>query len=249
MKRVLTAVILIPIVLGVGLRAPLPVTAAVVAGVAVLTIREFLDLSLRYGVEPFRLPTYIFAVLPFVAIALEGLPKPLLSTAVMMYAVGLAAVFAPFIFLVIGMARRELASALPAAGASVFAFVYAALPLALLVQVRQQWAGAFLILYLLLVVWVGDIAAYYVGRALGRHRMAPLISPGKTWEGALASFAASLVVGIWVFTHAYQVSAALLRLGLLERAQGYFAPEHPPTWAIVLLTAALNLAAQLGDLA
>jgi len=219
-----------------------------VAGVAVLTIREFLDLALRYGVEPFRLPTYIFAVLPFVAIALEGLPKPLLSTAVMMYAVGLAAVFAPFIFLVIGMARRELASALPAAGASVFAFVYAALPLALLVQVRQQWAGAFLILYLLLVVWVGDIAAYYVGRALGRHRMAPLISPGKTWEGALASFAASMVVGIWVFTHAYQVSAALLRLGLLERAQGYFAPEHPPTWVIVLLTAALNVAAQLGDL-
>ncbi len=248
MKRVLTAIILIPIVLVIVLRAPVPLMAALVAGVALLATREFLDIARHYGVQPFRLPTYIFVVLPFLAIALEGVPKPMMSTAVMMYAVGLAAVFAPFVFLVVGMTRRDLSSAFPAAGAAVFAFVYAALPLALLVQVRQHWAGAFLILYLLLVVWVGDIAAYYVGRALGHHLLAPHISPKKTWEGALASFAASMVVGIWMFTRAYQVSGVLLRAGLLEREQGYFAPEHPPIWVIVLLTALINGAAQLGDL-
>ena len=103
MKRVLTAIILIPMVLLVVLRAPVPVMAALVAGVALLATREFLDITRHYGMEPFRLPTYIFVVLPFLAIALEGVPKPMMSTAMMMYAVGLAAVFAPFVFLVIGI--------------------------------------------------------------------------------------------------------------------------------------------------
>ena len=52
----------------------------------------------------------------------------------------------------------------PAATASAFAFAYVALPLACLVQLREQWAGAFLILYLLLLVWAGDIFAYFVGK-------------------------------------------------------------------------------------
>ena len=57
----------------------------------------------------------------------------------------------------------------------------------MLVQLRQQWAGAFYLLYLLLVVWAGDIFAYFVGKSMGRHLMAPRISPKKTWEGAAAS--------------------------------------------------------------
>src|SRR6202030_2239398 len=100
-----------------------------------------------------------------------------------------------------------------AAAAGVFAFTYIALPLGMLVQIRQQWAGGFLLLYLLLVVWAGDIFAYFVGKSLGRHLMAPRISPKKTWEGAAASLAASLVVGILLFNHALPLSSALLRAG------------------------------------
>ncbi len=77
--------------------------------------------------------------------------------------------------LVIGMLRRDLATSYPAAAASFFALGYMAIPLLLLANVRQQWAGAFLILYLFLVVWTGDTAAYYVGRAIGRHKMAPRV--------------------------------------------------------------------------
>jgi len=51
------------------------------------------------------------------------------------------------------------------------------------------------------VVKGGDIAAYLVGSTIGRHRMAPLISPGKTWEGAVASLAASLAVA-WLLLEA-----------------------------------------------
>jgi phosphatidate cytidylyltransferase len=118
----------------------------------------------------------------------------------------------------------------------------------MLVQLRQQWAGAFWILYLLLVVWAGDVLAYFVGRAVGRHLMSPRVSPKKTWEGAAASLLASLGVGILLFGHALQVSSFLLRIGLIERRDGMFGLEKPELWPIVLLTVALNIAAQLGDL-
>ncbi len=49
---------------------------------------------------------------------------------------------------------------------------------------------ALLLLLLLAVIWIADSAAYFVGRALGRHKLAPAISPGKTWEGVGGAFAA-----------------------------------------------------------
>ncbi len=248
MKRVATAVILIPLVLLLVLRAPLPLLAAVVAVVALIGTRELLQLATHYGVQPFRLPTYIFAVLLFVAVALLGLQTPLLATGMMIYAVGFSAVIAPFVFLIVGMARQELRTAFPAAAVSVLAFGYLALPLALLVQVRQLWAGAFLLLYLLVVVWIGDIAAFYTGRLIGRHKLAPRISPGKTWEGAVGSFIAAVVVGWLIFGHAFGISLKLSEFGLIERAQGYFALQPPAMWTTVLLSAGINVAAQLGDL-
>ena len=108
--------------------------------------------------------------------------------------------------------------------------------------------GSILLLYLLLVVWAGDIFAYFVGKSMGRHLMAPRISPKKTWEGAAASLAASLAVGIVWFSYALQISSLLLRLGLIQRRDGLFGLEKPELWPIVLLTVALNIAAQLGDL-
>jgi phosphatidate cytidylyltransferase len=78
--------------------------------------------------------------------------------------------------------------------------------------------------------------------------MAPRISPKKTWEGAAASSAASLVVGSLLFNHALWISTMLLRAGLIQRRDGLFGLEKPELWPIVLLTIALNVAAQLGDL-
>ena len=161
---------------------------------------------------------------------------------------GFACAISPFIFLTIAMWRTQMSEAYPAAAASAFAFAYIALPMGMLVQLRQQWAGAFWILYLLLVVWAGDIFAYFVGRSLGRHLMAPRISPKKTWEGAAASLLASLGIGILLFDYSLQISSFLLRVGLIERRDGLFGLEKPEMWPIVLLTIALNIAAQLGDL-
>ena len=249
LKRVATAVVLIPIVVLLVLRAPVPVLAAVAALVALLTVQELLKLTEAYGVHPFRRTTYILVALFFLLLAINpGNDKPLLSTAISVYTLGFAAAIAPFIFLVVGMRSVELSRAFPAAAASVFAFTYIALPLGFLVQIREQWAGAFLLLYLLLLVWAGDIFAYFVGRTLGRHLMSPRISPKKTWEGALASLIASLVVGMLLYNYALPISTALLNAHLIEKRDGFFALQKPPLWPTLLLSAAINVAAQLGDL-
>jgi phosphatidate cytidylyltransferase len=249
LKRIATAVVLIPIVMLLVLRAPVPVLAVVAAAVALVTVQEFLKLTESYGVQPLRLPTYIFVGLFFLLLAAGAAGEtPQLSALKFVLGVGFACAIAPFLFLTISMRRPQMRGAYPAAAASAFAFVYIAVPMAMLVQLRQQWAGAFWMLYLLLVVWAGDIFAYFVGRSLGRHLMAPRISPKKTWEGAAASSAASLVVGSLLFNHALWISTMLLRAGLIQRRDGLFGLEKPELWPIVLLTIALNVAAQLGDL-
>jgi phosphatidate cytidylyltransferase len=247
-KRILTAVVLIPIVLLLVLKAPVAVVALVTALVALLAVQEFLKLAEGYGIRPFAWPTFVFVGLFFLALAINPGDKPLSSTAFFAGLAVFAAALAPFIFLTIGMRRDDLRSAFGPALVSTFAFCYIALPLGFLVQLREQWSGAFLLLYLLLIVWAGDIFAYFVGRTMGRHLMAPRISPKKTWEGALASLTASLIVGVALYKYATPVSTALLRAHLIEQRDGLFALQKPELWPIVLLSSAINVAAQLGDL-
>lgn len=249
LKRIATAVVLIPIVLVLILRAPVPVLAVVAGIVALLTIHEFLKLTEAYGVQPLTWPTYLFTGLLFLILAVStGGETPLLSTGKFLVAMGFTAAIAPFIFLTRAMRDEPLRAGYPAAAASVFAFTYIALPMAMLVQLRQQWAGAFYLLYLLLVVWAGDIFAYFVGKSMGRHLMASRISPKKTWEGAAASVIASVGVGWLLFHYAQPLSSTLLRAGLIARRDGLFGLEQPAMAPVIVLTIILNVAAQLGDL-
>jgi phosphatidate cytidylyltransferase len=247
-KRVLTAVVLIPIVLALVLRAPVPAVAGIAGLVALLAIRELLKLSEAYAVHPLNLPTYIYTGLFFLVIAIAPGTVPALSTSGFAFAALTAAVLAPFIFLTIGMYRSDLESAFPAAMVSAFSFSYIALPLACLVQLREQWRGSFLILYLLLVVWAGDIFAYFVGKSIGRHRMSPRVSPNKTWEGAVASVLASVGIGVLMFHYALPISTALLNAHLIERRDGIFANDQISIAEVIVLSVVLNIAAQLGDL-
>jgi phosphatidate cytidylyltransferase len=79
--------------------------------------------------------------------------------------------------------------------------------------------------------------------------MAPRISPKKTWEGALASILASLIVGMLLWNYVRPINTALLNLHLVDTKSGYFALQRPPLWPTLVLSAAINIAAQLGDLA
>lgn len=94
-------------------------------------------------------------------------------------------------------------------------------------------AGTAVVLLPVLLTWASDIGAYFVGRAIGRHKLIPGVSPGKTVEGAIGGLLASIVVS-WLYVRFVLEPVALLGM-------------RPA--AIVLFGALMSAAAQLGDLA
>jgi phosphatidate cytidylyltransferase len=95
--------------------------------------------------------------------------------------------------------------------------------------------GALLVFLPLLVTWASDIGAYFVGRAIGKHKLIPAVSPGKTVEGAIGGLVASVIV-------AWLVGDRMLR----PAAQLGF--KWAP-WGLILFGVAVSAAAQIGDLA
>ena len=109
-------------------------------------------------------------------------------------------------------------------GVLAFGLPYFSLPVAS-VTVLQQ-IDPWLVFLLVAIVWLGDSAAYYVGSSIGRNKLAPRISPNKSWEGSIAGFLAAIVATIvWSWIR-----------------QPDFAFE------LVLVGAVTAFAAQLGDL-
>src|ERR1019366_7936079 len=103
-----------------------------------------------------------------------------------------------------------------------------------------EFSGASLVTFLLCVVWAGDIVALYVGKSWGRHKLAPKLSPNKTWEGSAGSIAGSLLV-----TGGLLGLANLLSSWNVERLS-----FHGEAWYYWMALAVLvNVAAQVGDLA
>lgn len=82
---------------------------------------------------------------------------------------------------------------------TVAGFVYALLPAIALLWIRERDVqGVDLLLWVFIVTWATDIGAYFVGRAVGRRKLAPSISPGKTVEGLIGGIiAAGLLGGAW----------------------------------------------------
>jgi phosphatidate cytidylyltransferase len=77
----------------------------------------------------------------------------------------------------------------------IMGLVYVPFLLGHLILIRDWYQGVTWTFFLLAVIFAGDTAAYYTGKAFGRHKLAPGISPGKTVEGALGGLAANLAIG------------------------------------------------------
>jgi phosphatidate cytidylyltransferase len=210
MKRVLTAAALIPIVVYVVLWANAWIFLAVLFAVAFLCWREYDGIASAYG---FGAPGLVGAVAGYLLLAWPA------ETWLYLTVLALAA-------LALAMRADDLAKSLPRAALLLTGVVYVfgawkcAIPLR---EINPHW-----LLYGLMVSWTGDIGAYYVGRKFGKHRLAPRVSPNKSWEGAAASVASSVLISgayLWRFVPGMTVALA------------------------VGITVAANIAGQFGDLA
>lgn len=262
MKRVLTAVILVPIVVVALFRAPLWLFALLVLGVALLAAREYFDIAEKTGFRPMRTIGYTVIVLMFMAYSVTFsfyvFAGTLLSSlgviggAVVGTMLAAAVLLSPYYLPVFAMRRDMLSETLADAAVSFFVLPYVVLPLFLLVPIRGD-RGSLFILYLMLLVWCGDIAAYYVGRAIGRHKLAPRVSPGKTWEGAIASVIGAVIIGLLLFhyinpiANAFSSAHLLLRPAQRPTADG-FRFDMAPVWFVAIFAICVNVAAQFGDL-
>ena len=268
MKRVLTAVILIPIVVIALFKAPLWLFTLLVFGVAVLAAHEYFGIVKAQGYQPLVVTGYILVGLSVAALytfATVSTRQPteteLKGQALywIAYVWGIPAItfLSPLVLLLLSLTREPLSKALPDAAVSYLCLPYVAFTLGILILLRSYPNGALYLLYLMLLVWCGDIAAYYVGRRMGKNKLAPRISPGKTWEGAVASVLAAVIIGALLFHFINSVAELLQRLGLFTPAAhaiiwppptSPWAFQMAPLWFIALYAASVNVVAQFGDL-
>ena len=244
MKRVLTAAALVPVVLLILFKAPWPLFVLAISAVVILTLREYLNVTEAYGIKPFRWMTYVVAILVVLAFTIYNFPwlvpwflKGVLSWSGLWYLL-------PVIFGVPVVFRKEMRMAVPAAAMSVFGVIYIAASLGLLIRLRHLPQAEYLIVFILFSVWGGDIAAYYIGKNFGKHKLAPVVSPNKSWEGAIASVVASVGIALLVFHFRDSINALFTH----EPDAPVLQPDRLGSAEIVLLGVITNVAAQFGDL-
>jgi phosphatidate cytidylyltransferase len=207
-KRVATAAVLIPVVVGLVLWGSTIVVALVLALVMLLALFEYFALGDAMGHRAYRFWT---ATCALIILYLQWLTTsirwgefggiiypsrlvwflhrffPRAEDVIFLFVLGIA---------VITLAtRRPIVEALPAAGISSSGLLLVAFPLTYAIRLHAFGSeGPRLLLFVLVLIWASDSAAYFAGRAFGKHPLAPHLSPKKTWEGSVAGFVSSILV-------------------------------------------------------
>jgi len=182
--RIITAVVLILLLLAVVFVLPPIATVVAVTAMVIAGAWEWSGFLRAPAVALRAVYVAIVVCLLWAVWQIGGTPRgrnTVLMLALIWWIVALLwIIFAP---------RR--ASTLLAAVAGVLALVPSWMAL---VQLRYMPSGAEWMLFVLVLVWAADIGAYFVGRKYGRTRLAPAVSPGKTWEGVLGGVVLSALV-------------------------------------------------------
>lgn len=227
-KRVATAAVLMPVVIALVVWGSTVVVAVAVAVLTAVALWEYFALGEAIGHRGYRVWTVICAVLlVFVQLRaarewdtfgpetiFRGGPRiePNVGTAFFVFMLGLMVLTL--------WTRRPLVEALPAAGISSSALLLVAFPLSYAVGLHGGPMGPKMLLFACGITWAADTVAYFVGRAFGKHLLAPHLSPKKTWEGSIGSMAGSLVVA-WAFSYWIRIPVGhLLAMGAIGNVAG-----------------------------
>ena len=209
MKRLLTALALIIFAVYLVFLAPPVVFLIAALFVGLLCYWEFSAIVAAHGISS---PGVIGALLGFAIILW---PQQAFWTAPLFLALELTLL----------LRRPNLREIIPEAGSMLLGALYAFVPWRLAVDLRRE--SIHLLFFALALNWVGDSAAFYFGRLFGKHKLAPVISPGKSWEGAAASVAGSTLFGLMYLGNALPAL---------------------PLIAVAVMAILGNIAGQLGDL-
>jgi phosphatidate cytidylyltransferase len=218
--REITAAVLAPIVIYIIGWSHSYVFDAAIALVASLALYEFLILGRRKG---YALPIPLCIALMLFIIAAFILEPISVEMGVFLT---LLTIPAWYVF-----AGGGLEDALPSSAIAVMATLYVGMLGGSLIRLRNDFPaniGPKLVFFLLLVVWLGDAGAYYVGRKFGRRPLSPQISPKKTIEGGIGGVVVSIITAIVI--------------------RYTFFPEFPPVHAVAA-GMVLSITGMIGDLA
>ena len=214
MKRLITGILLVPFFFYIVCYAPQPVFQATLAGVALLCYYEFL------GITSATFPQYENLTKTF-----TGYAAGVIVLLVPLGQVGMVVLLFALLSFALSLRHSKLEAVLPLTACSVLGVIYVFGSWRCAVELRA--ISPWWLLFASGVNWVGDSAAFYVGKNFGRHKLSPIISPGKTWEGAAGSLIFSVIAGV-TFLH--------------------FMFPLVPGWEAVLLCVVANAAGQVGDL-
>jgi phosphatidate cytidylyltransferase len=235
-RRISFAVVAIPLALAIVWYGG-PVLVLVLALVGALGARELFDLASRKGIRPTRIFGLISAA-GVTPVAYAYLTAPGFRQMLMGTGPYLAAIWLIGLLTLILATRSPTDQPLSAAAVTLLAVLYTGALPAFLIAIRhnrfaeRSWAGAWLVFFPLVVTWVCDTAAMFGGRTFGGRKLAPTVSPGKTWSGSTAG-----LVGGTLMAPVFGV-LILPRVGL-----------NVPLWQLVVIAGLLSVIGQIGDLA
>ena len=208
MKRLITAAFLIPFIAWVTLAAPVGIFLLVLAITGLLAYHEFDQIAAANGMARAGWPGMA------AGLVLLAAPDPMV-----------ALVLTAMLGMALAMRVNDLSASMAAAATFTLGVVYVFGAWRCSADLRAL--NPHYLLFAMALSWAGDTAALYIGKPFGKHKMAPRVSPSKSWEGAAGSVAGGMLVG-GIYAH-------------------FLMPQVSLAYALVL-AAAGNIAGQLGDL-
>ena len=191
MTRIVTSAAGIPLLIYLIKFAPDFVFSGVVLGSMLIALHEYFEMAGSEVTLPLRLTGFLFALVAVLFSSYLGLaPVAVLCVAL--------------------LARMNLKQAFSGSALTILGIFYVGMLMGYLLLIRRLEGGADLLMMLFVIIWANDIFAYLFGRTFGKHKLAPVVSPKKTVEGAIAGFVFG-VLGSVLYCHFFVGQLTLIQ--------------------------------------